>query len=110
MVYKPIVVVMEDEEEVQETNKNGHKKNSNSKLPREISTQKSIIQNCDRKHSIVSFINQEKCPRVIALWEGEHLNRCIWLFANVFIIVTKVTLFIYFQTEIMIKIGKEQVV
>ena len=31
MVYKPIVVVMEDEEEVQETNKNGHKKNSNSK-------------------------------------------------------------------------------
>ena len=79
MVYKPIVVVMEDEGDVQQTKTNDRKKNS--KLPREISTQKSIIQNYDRKHSIVSFINQEKCPRVIALWEGEHCgeenNRCI---------------------------------
>ena len=88
MVYKPIVVVMEDEGDVQQTKTNDRKKNS--KLPREISTQKSIIQNYDRKHSIVSFINQEKCPRVIALWEGENFNRCIWFLAAVFIIVTKI--------------------
>ena len=74
LVYRPIVVVMEDKEEGCNNIK------VNSKFPRGISTQKSIIQNYDRKHSIVSFINQEKCPRVIAHWEGEDSNRCIGLF------------------------------